>query len=108
MKLTKYADPDKYIYSGYAIKFDARSHFSLSNGERGKNVVIFGINNSFCMHTDNRKKDILAIVEGLADGLDYAPITAEAKYSTNFTKSRKKFCINLHHMGKTVFCMLIE
>ena len=33
VKSTKYAGPDKYGYSGYAIGFDAGSQFSLSNGE---------------------------------------------------------------------------
>ena len=46
MELTKSADPDKYGYSGYGIGFDARSQFSLPDGSWGKNVIIFGVNNS--------------------------------------------------------------
>ena len=42
MKLTKNGDPDKYLYSGYAIGFDTRSHFSWTWGSWGKNVVVFG------------------------------------------------------------------
>ena len=33
LKLTKNADPDKYGYSGYDIRFGARLKFLLSNGE---------------------------------------------------------------------------
>ena len=29
-------DPDKYAYSGYSIRFDSRSEFSLPNGRVGK------------------------------------------------------------------------
>ena len=62
MKLTKNADADKYGRSGYGTGSDARSQFSL-NGEWGKNVVIFGVNNNLSLQTDNRKKNILVLVE---------------------------------------------
>ena len=55
VKLTKNADPDKYSYSGYGIKFDSQSRFLISNS-KGKNVIIFGVGNSFSVHTDNKKK----------------------------------------------------
>ena len=42
VKLTKNADPDKYKYSGFCIRFDACGSFSLSNGSGfSKNVIIF-------------------------------------------------------------------
>ena len=44
VKLTKNADLDKYIYSGYGIGFDSRSEFSLPDGGVGKNVIIIGGN----------------------------------------------------------------
>ena len=46
--LTKKADPGKYGYSGYNIVFDARSNFS-ANGEWGRNVIIFSVNNTVCV-----------------------------------------------------------
>ena len=61
MKLTKNVDPDKYGYSGYSIVFDACSQFSLARDEWGKNIVIFGVDNSLSVHTDNRKSDILIL-----------------------------------------------
>ena len=48
--------------------------FSI-NGKFGKNVIIFGVENSSSMHTDNRKKDILVLDEGSSQGLDYTIIT---------------------------------
>ena len=33
IKLTKYADPDKYRYNGYGIRLGARLHFSLQIGK---------------------------------------------------------------------------
>ena len=41
VKLTKYADIDKYRYFGYGIGFDRRSSFFIGN-ETDKNVIIFG------------------------------------------------------------------
>ena len=37
----KIADPDKYGYNAYVIRFDARSQFSLPDGSWGRNVIIF-------------------------------------------------------------------
>ena len=54
MQLTQNADT--YRCSCYGIGFDARLQFSLSIDAWGKNVVIFGRNNSSSWHTDNRKK----------------------------------------------------
>ena len=39
--LTKNADFDKYIYSGYGIGFDRRSSCSFPGGGFGQNVLIF-------------------------------------------------------------------
>ena len=49
------ADPDKYLYSGCGIRFDARETFSLSNGSVIiENETIFGVDNSSSVHADNR------------------------------------------------------
>ena len=60
MNLTKNVDPDKYGYGGEGIEFDACSQFSLSNGDGGKNVVIFGVHNSSSTYADNTKNRYLS------------------------------------------------
>ena len=54
-KLNKNPDLDKCFYLGYGIGFDSRSIFLIIISW-GKNVVIFGVNNSSSVHTDNNKK----------------------------------------------------
>ena len=95
MKLTKNPDADKCKHSGYGIRFDALSKFSLSNGEWSKNVVIFGVDNSYSMDADNRGKDILVLGEDTADGLDDSAIPAEAKCFLIITKSKSLFISEL-------------
>ena len=47
VQLTKDADSDKYSYFGYGSGFDVCQSFSLSDsGGFGKNVTIFGVDNS--------------------------------------------------------------
>ena len=58
-----------------------------------KKVMIIGVNNSFSVRADNRKKDILILGKGPADGLDNTTITTEAEYTL---------------MEATVFCLLME
>ena len=54
--LTKNADIDKHGYSGYGIGFDRKGEFSSSGGGYGQNVLIFGVDMSFSIHIDNKKK----------------------------------------------------
>ena len=43
------------------------------------------------VHVDNKGKDILILGEGTTQGLVDTTLTAEAKYSINFTQSGKRF-----------------
>ena len=56
--LTKKVDIDKYGYSGYGIRFDRRSSFSIPRGECAQNVLIFGVDMSSSVHIDNKKRHI--------------------------------------------------
>ena len=61
----------------------------------GKDIIIFGGNNSSSVHIDNWKKDILVINKGRTDGLYDTIIIADAEYSINFTNQQNKFCLGL-------------
>ena len=54
-------DIEKYFYSGYGIRFDSRSFFSIPNFDGGENAVIVRVENSSSVLIDNKKKDILAL-----------------------------------------------
>ena len=58
VKLTKNADPDKYVYTGYSIGFDSHLAFPLRDGSMGKYVIIFGADMSSSVHIDNKWKDL--------------------------------------------------
>ena len=103
VKSTKNADLDKYECSGYGRGFDSRSEFSLPDGTMRKNVIIFGNNMRLSVHIGNKRKDILILVEGPTQGLDDSTLTVEAKYPINFTQSRKRFVLSLHHNGSNSF-----
>ena len=96
MKLTKNVDSD----SGCDIGLDVRSNVS-TNGEWGKNVVIFCADNNLSMHADNRTKDTLVLNEGPINRLDNK--ISEVKYAVNVTKSRKKICFDLHYNAANSF-----
>ena len=85
VKLTKNADLDKYKYTGYGIAFYSRSEFLFTDRSYGKNVIVFGADMSSPVHVDNKRKDILILGEGPAQGLDDTTLTAEAKYPINCT-----------------------
>ena len=87
--LTKNADIEKYKYSGYGIGFDRRSSFSFTGGGYGQNVLTFGADVSSSVHTNNKRKVILVLERGPAQGLE-STLTAEKMYSMNFTVTKKK------------------
>ena len=75
----------------------------LDRWKREKNVIIFGIDNSFFLHIDGRNNNTLVLGEGQTQGLDNATITAEDKYSINFKQSEKRFVLILHRNGSDSF-----
>ena len=58
---------------------------------------------SSSVHVDNKGNDFLTLGEELVQGLDDNTLTAEAKYSINFTQSNRKFCLSLHYNGSHSF-----
>ena len=77
--LTKNADIDKYGYSSYGIGFDRKESFSFSSAGYGQNAIIFGVDMSSFIHIDNKKKVILILGRGPAQGLE-STLTAEKMY----------------------------
>ena len=49
-------------------------------------------------HIDNKKKDILVYGKGPTQGLKHT-FFAEKMYSSNFTVTKKKFCLSLYYNG---------
>ena len=54
-------------------------------------MIIFGVDMSSSLHIHNKKKYILILDKGPAQGLELTR-TAEKLYSINFTKENTKFC----------------
>ena len=103
VKLAKNADTDKYVYSVYYIGFDSRSLFSLPNFDWGKNAIIVEVDMSSSAHINNKKKDILILGKGPAQGLDDTTLAAEAQHSVNFSRSNRKLGLSLHYDGRKRF-----
>ena len=80
VKLIKNADPDKYRYSCYGIRFDAPGFFSSLHGSGfSKNIIKFCADMNSLVHTD-KKKDIFILSKGPTDGLDDTTLTAKKEY----------------------------
>ena len=68
MCVTSQEHTDKY--SGYGIRFNSSSEFLFTDGNFGKNVIIFGVNISSPVNIDNKGKYILILGEGPTQGLE--------------------------------------
>ena len=105
MQITKNAtDNSKNSYKGYGICFDERSQFGHTITEDGRahttndrNVLIFGLDMSFSVHTTNRANNIYVLGDGLTQGIHDTTIYVEKNSWRNFTDPGKKFIISLHY-----------
>ena len=59
-------------------------------------IIINRVDMSSSVHVDSTKTDVLILGEDSTQGLDDTTLTAETKYSINFTDSRKNVCLSLH------------
>ena len=91
--LTKNVNTDRYGYSGYGIGFDRKGSFPFSG--YGQNALIFGVDMSFSVHIDNKKKDILVLGFGPTQVLEHMLKV----YSINSKKKNKKFWLSFHYNG---------
>ena len=96
VELIKNPNICKYKYSRHGIGFDVYGTHLFTNAGFGQNVKIFGVDMSCSVHVDNKKKDIVILVEGPARLLDDTIITAEKKYSINLDQKRILFKLALH------------
>ena len=82
--LTKNVDIDAYKYSGYGFGFDRKGEFSFGNGF-GRNAIIFAVDMSSSVHTDNKNKD------NPTQGLDGTTLTTEKNIQLILLKTIRSF-----------------
>ena len=78
MQITKNAtDNSKSNYKGYGICFDERSEFGHTISENGRahitngrNVLIFGVDESFSAYATNRANHVYLMGDGLTQGIN--------------------------------------
>ena len=68
----------------------------LFGNEFGRNVVIFGVDNSSSFNTDNDKSNFLGLDERPTNDVYGNAGVAERKFSINFSKAKTKFCLRLY------------
>ena len=99
MKITKNADTSKYKYKGYGICFDEGGSFSKGNISNGKNVLIFGVDESSLVHANNKGNNIYVMGDLFVQGINDTTLYAGKIYSQNFTQPNKKYVLSLHYNG---------
>ena len=97
IEITKNADTSKYKYKGFDICFDKGGIFSKGNISNGRNVLIFGVDESSLVHANNKANNIYVMGDLFVQGINGTTLYAEKIYSQNFTQPRKNFVLSLHH-----------
>ena len=99
MQITKNSDTSKYKYKGYGICFDEGGTFNQGNINNGRNVLIFGVDESSLVHANNKANNIFVMGDLFVQGINDTTLYAEKVYSQNFTQPSKKFVLSLHYNG---------
>ena len=99
MEITKKADTSKYKYKGYVICFDEEGSFGIGNINNRRKVLIFGADESYVIHSNNKANNIYVMGDGIVQGINDTTLYAEKRYSQNFTQPSKKFILSLHYNG---------
>ena len=97
MQVIKNADTRKYKYKGYGICFDEGGIFSKGNINNGKNVLMFGVDESSLTHSNNKANNIYLMGDLFVQGINDTTLYVEKIYSQNFTQPNKKFVLSLHY-----------
>ena len=107
MEIIKNADTSKYAYKGYGICFDERGTFSIGNINNGRNMLIFGVDESSLVHANNKANNIYVMGDLFVHGINDTTLYAEKVYSQNFTQPSKKFVLTLHYNGDESYCLIM-
>ena len=83
--IIKSSDKEKWMYSGYEIKFDSAGSQKFAN-EFASNIVMFGVSNNSSFHIDNRKNNFLVLGEVLTYGINESFVSVEKNVSNNCSK----------------------
>ena len=97
MQVIKNVDTSKYKYIGYGICFVEGGSFSKENISNGKNVLIFGVDESSLVHKNNKDNNIYVIGDLFVQGISDTTLYADIIDSQNFTQPNKKFVLSLHY-----------
>ena len=77
--------------------FDETGIFSMGNINNGRKVLIFGVDESSLVHSNNKSNNIYVMGDGIVQGINDTTLYAEKTYSQNFTQPSKKFVLSLHY-----------
>ena len=99
VQITKNADASKYAYKEYGICFDEGGMFSEGSINNGRNTLIFGVHESFLIHSNNKANNIYVMGKEFVQGINDTTLYADKVYSQNFTQPSKKFVLSLHYNG---------
>ena len=79
------------------MRFDEGGTFSMGNINNGRNVLIFGVDKSSLVQSNNKANNIYVMGDGIVQGINDTTLYAEKTYSQNFTQPSKKFVLSLHY-----------
>ena len=109
MEITKNPDTSKYKYKGYGICFDKGGSFSELSISNRRNVLIFGVHESFSVHSNNKANNIYVMGTDFVQGINDTTLYADKVYSQNFTQPSKKFVLGLHYNGdNSIYLSMVD
>ena len=92
-------DPEKWIFKGKGIAIDSDGSYSMGAQGLGRNVILFGVDNTNSKHPVNRSHDFMVLGNGNTQLVENVNSIPEKGLAINMTYPGKKFVLSIHYTG---------
>ena len=92
-------DPEKWVFTGKGIAIDSDGSYGMGPQGLGRNVILFGVDNTNSKHPVNRPHHFMVLGNGNTQLVENVNSIPEKGLAINMTYPGKKFVLSIHYSG---------
>ena len=92
-------NPEKWVFTGKGIAIDSDGSYGMGQQGLGRNVILFGVDNTNSKHPVNRPHHFMVLGNGNTQLVENVNSIPEKGLAINMTYPGKKFVLSIHYSG---------
>ena len=92
-------NPEKWVFTGKGIAIDSDGSYGMGQQGLGRNVILFGVDNTNSKHPVNRPHHFMVLGNGNTQLVENVNSIPEKGLAINMTFPGKKFVLSIHYSG---------